>query len=231
MKKRCRDTIVMVLILVLILIPCSAFASSGMEKTDGTVKFNLCTQSGDAVGDVQISVYRVGNVDYEGYNVVYKIDELLSEGKDIPLNSLTADQNISSAERIWNLIKNKDKKDFSVWTEKTDSEGKISLDKIPVGVYLAVQTLKNDTYVDITPFVFYMPEASKEGWVYDVTLYPKVEKRPTPTPSITPKPTVPHKDDSELPDTGMVQWPIPVLAGLGVILLSVGWIVNRRRKA
>lgn len=44
-------------------------------------------------------------------------------------------------------------------------------------------------------------------------------------------PTPPtEKPPEELPQTGVLRWPIPVLAGLGVVLFAVGWRMRRAGK-
>ncbi len=40
--------------------------------------------------------------------------------------------------------------------------------------------------------------------------------------------TVVVTPEPDLPQTGQLTWPIPVLAGLGMVLFVVGWIINRK---
>ena len=66
-------------------------------------------------------------------------------------------------------------------------------------------------------------------WTYQVEAEPKVEPIPTPTP----KPTKPPEDPN-LPQTGLVRWPILALGVGGVVLFGLGWalcFVKRRKNA
>lgn len=225
MRKRCGYVMIMIWILSIMLMPYSVSASGGMGQTDGRVSLNLRTQTGEAVSGIQISIYQVGTAAFEGYNLVYTLAETLAEGKDIPINGLTADQNRSSAAKLWKQIQALGQDSLPVWTEKTDKEGKIQLEQMPMGIYLAVQTAENNTYADITPFLFYLPESGEDGWAYDIALTPKVEKHPEQKPSTPDGSNGPY-----LPQTGMLQWPVPLLAGSGVLLFAVGWGVSRSRR-
>ena len=62
-------------------------------------------------------------------------------------------------------------------------------------------------------------------YIYDVDADPKVEltKAPQPTPTPTPKPPT-------LAQTGQLNWPVPVLAIIGLCLFSLGWLLRFGRK-
>lgn len=51
---------------------------------------------------------------------------------------------------------------------------------------------------------------------------------PTPSPSSSPGPAL--SPANSLPQTGTLQWPIPVLAGLGIVLFLAGLIINSSSK-
>ena len=44
--------------------------------------------------------------------------------------------------------------------------------------------------------------------------------KPTPKPDTPDKPNTPG---SHLPQTGQLNWPVPVLAGAGLVLFALGW--------
>ena len=60
--------------------------------------------------------------------------------------------------------------------------------------------------------VYYEPEYSIENGVYVIT-----NRR-----TVTPTPTAP------IPETGQLWWPVPILAGAGMILFVIGWILHRK---
>ena len=52
-------------------------------------------------------------------------------------------------------------------------------------------------------------------------------KQPTPTDSSSNQPG--SKPNKNLPDTGVLQWPIPTLAGIGVGCMLLGWWLRRKK--
>ncbi|KIR03186.1 hypothetical protein P261_02001 [Lachnospiraceae bacterium TWA4] len=41
-------------------------------------------------------------------------------------------------------------------------------------------------------------------------------------------PSTPPKPPSRLPQTGLLWWPVPILACAGLVLFMIGWIIKRR---
>ncbi len=63
----------------------------------------------------------------------------------------------------------------------------------------------------------YTVEIERDGETFILTnTYQTSEK----TPGTTPEPT--------LPQTGMLWWPVPILAGAGMLLFAVGWVKRRK---
>ena len=58
---------------------------------------------------------------------------------------------------------------------------------------------------------------------------PKVELEPKPHEPEEP-PEEPDKPDDKLPDTGLTNWPVPVMAVLGIILICTGIILRRAER-
>ena len=66
------------------------------------------------------------------------------------------------------------------------------------------------------------------GITFTVTnTYNVVEPTPTPTPPVE---TTPPPDEPDLPETGLLWWPVPVLAAFGVLFLLVGVYTYRSKK-
>ena len=136
--------------------------------------------------------------------------------------------------------------------QSTDSEGTASASRLPTGLYLVIgeRTRIGDSVYTCAPSLVAIPEWSAEsyGWNYAVTIEPKntpggtisdnpgnipdkpnqpdkpdqTNKKPTPSDSTT-------KTDKNLPNTGVLQWPIPTLAGIGVVCMLLGWWLRRKR--
>ena len=43
-------------------------------------------------------------------------------------------------------------------------------------------------------------------------------------------PETPETPKEELPQTGMIQWPIPVFAALGLLVFGYGWYITFSKK-
>lgn len=130
--------------------------------------------------------------------------------------------------------------------QSTDSEGTASASRLPTGLYLVIgeRTRIGDSVYTCAPSLVAIPEWSAEAydWNYAVTIEPKntpggtisdnpgnipdkpdqTNKKPTPSDSTT-------KTDKNLPNTGVLQWPIPTLAGIGVACMLLGWWLRRKR--
>ena len=78
-----------------------------------------------------------------------------------------------------------------------------------------------------------VPELTENqtAWQYDVTANPKSEPEHTTQPEDNPKADTPTKTPKKnLPDTGILQWPIPVLAGSGLALMLIGWKMKKNNR-
>lgn len=123
--------------------------------------------------------------------------------------------------------------DLLSYTKKTEptvsgaigGDGTCTFRDLPTGLYLVVGhdwQAGNVTY-HCKPFVISLPQrnADSSAWDYNVDAAPKAG-----TP--TEKPTPPGPPD--LPQTGLLWWPVPVMLCAGIALLSVGAVYSRRGK-
>ena len=142
-------------------------------------------------------------------------------------------------------------------TKAVDTQGSVQYNDLAAGLYLVVQTQSSANYESIAPFVLTIPLQQDGVWLYDVDASPKVgtvtPSTPTPTPSTpttpgtptpdTPTPTpgspetpgtpgnpgtpTPTPGTPRLPQTGQLNWPIPVLCVCGMLLLALGWFLEK----
>lgn len=116
-------------------------------------------------------------------------------------------------------------------SQTTDQKGKAAFSGRKTGLYLVVgeKTQVGDAVYTSSPSLLSIPEENPEtgGWDYAVTMQPKNTVTPVHPDK---KPTVPtKKPDKNLPDTGVLHWPIPVLAGAGVACMLLGWRMKRKK--
>lgn len=107
-------------------------------------------------------------------------------------------------------------------------DGKASFADLDAGLYLVWQAEKDasDGYAAIQPFLISVPRWQNGAYAMHVEADPKVPFETEPTePPPPPPPPPPY-----LPQTGQLNWPVPVMAITGVVLVITGWALCLRRK-
>lgn len=110
-------------------------------------------------------------------------------------------------------------------------KGQAVFSKLKPGLYVVSQGAGEETpgYAPVDPFLISLPQWQDGGYVYDLTASPKVPLVPAPTQPTEP----PGPDEPELPYTGQLNWPIPVMTALGLLFLGLGWFLlffGKRRR-
>lgn len=118
-----------------------------------------------------------------------------------------------------------------------NTEGKAVFSELKLGLYLIVQTEASQGYEPLKPFLVTVPMNENGSYVYEVDAQGKFQlapKEPDPSesnPTEPSKPTEPPKPtDPTLPQTGQLNWPVPVLAVLGLGLVAIGWLLCSGKK-
>lgn len=119
------------------------------------------------------------------------------------------------------------KREITGITKNIGSDGTVIFADLELGLYLLVQHDAAEGYNKAAPFLIGVPNIEDGVYVYDVNASPKVELEKE-EGSDPPSPTEP--EDPRLPQTGQLNWPIPVLVILGILLFSFGWILRFGRK-
>ena len=112
-------------------------------------------------------------------------------------------------------------------TETVGTDGTARFENLEIGLYLLVQEKAADGYQKANPFLVTIPKTEDGEYVYTVDASPKValQTADTPKPSPTSGPNKPN-----LPQTGQLNWPVPVLAAAGLLFFAAGWALCFRRK-
>ena len=108
------------------------------------------------------------------------------------------------------------------------ADGSASFADLDAGLYLVWQADKDasDGYTAIHPFLISVPGLQNGVYSMDVEADPKVPFETEPTePPPPPPPPPPH-----LPQTGQLNWPVPVMAIAGAVLSVLGWCLCLRGK-
>ena len=197
--------------------------------------------SKQASENLKADIYRVADVYFEDGEMKY---ELLEDFSNVEESS-------DGIEFALNLYRMVDLKNISGTELYSNSEGYVVLEDCEKGLYLVDSPDGN-----FDPFVVSVPQYEDGELIYDVQAKPKTELEPeptTPTDRTDRTDYTDHTDhngttktpdktgsiyttrqysnnDKTLPRTGMVQWPIPILAFFGALFFAIGYIVNEREK-
>lgn len=115
--------------------------------------------------------------------------------------------------------------------EKPGTDGKIHFRDLKAGVYLLMKWKDTQpTNLNMLPIIVYIPSYNHQSdrWEDNITVVPKFDWQPDKKPDQKPDKKPPTVTDTKLPQTGMLQWPVPVLVFLGLLFIVIGYRLNRR---
>lgn len=197
--------------LLLFLLPQTAYAA----EAHALVVY--CQQDG-----VRFSLYRVAD----------ESDALTGAfsgcGVDVPLDSDNAAAWRSAAQSLQRYAKEQE----IAWQRQGDShDGVLRFEGLENGLYLLLgESFQEDgcTYTPIPVLVRVSGQAAKVYVKHDPE-EPTTPEEPTPTDPVVPT-GPPAPAEPTLPQTGQLNWPVPVMAALGLCLLLLGMALRSGRK-
>jgi len=210
-------------LLLALLLLSGALAARAAEMPDPERPGSLCLLldwEGVPLTGGKVTLYRVADVAQQGGNAVFVLIPQL-EGTGLSLEDLE-DTALPQALADKALEKKLPPLQAPV------QGGKAEFSQLLPGLYVVTQNRESacDGFEPIDPFLISLPRWEKDGYAYDITAEPKValEKTPDETTEPTePEPTQP--EDTDLPQTGQLNWPIPVIATAGLALFALGWFL------
>ena len=169
-----------------------------------------------------LTLYRVADVATDDGNYFFTYTADFSDCS-IPVTELSSSEIGAALAKIA-----KDRRLNGV-AQDLDKEGHTKFSDLEIGLYLLVQNKAAAGYNQVSPFLVSVPGNDNGHYIYDVNASPKVELEPAPT-----TPTTPSKPSGgKLPQTGQVNWPVPILGTVGLILIAAGFCMkasDRRKK-
>lgn len=164
-----------------------------------------------AVENLEVSVYQVSKQDAQGDF------EFASGFEDCTLNV----DNLSES-NLENLKTYAKINAEPLFTKITDANGKFTLTNLNLGTYLLVQENKTDD-ITMQTMLISVPELTVEnGLKYEVTAKPKILNKEIVDQNNSGKTEL--VKDEQLPYTGILNWPIPVLVIAGIAIFCVAWL-------
>lgn len=207
------------LILTLMLAAALSLSVRALEVPDydrrGSISISMSYQNAPVSGGT-LTLYRVADVvnSDADYSFAYTSD---FAGCSIPVEDL------NDAKLPEELSRIAGEKGLAGTTLTVDGNGKALFSDLELGLYLVVQETAASGFKRINPFLVSVPYQADGRYLYDVDTAPKNIPGPEVDPTEPPVPTEPA--DPELPQTGQTNWPIPVMAVLGMLLIITGCCV------
>ena len=196
----------------------------------GTITVEMRYDGKDVTGG-SLAAYRVGQI--EENNGDYRFAKT-AEMEALP----DSYDDIGSPALAKNVAAFISAQEISAYKTADNTGGKAVFDEMETGLYLIEQTRASDGYEPINPFLISVPMNDGGRYQYDVTAEGKFSLRqlatPAPTPSESPTPPRPippwRPFRPRLPQTGQLNWPIPVLTLLGLGVFIAGWMLRFGKK-
>ena len=165
------------------------------------------------------AILPVADVEFEEGNAEYVMRDGF-EVFDCEWSELSASQLKEKAKEI------ADEADFSTAIQAmTDDSGEVVFENLEPALYLVdrIEVAEENEDYSVDPMLISVPSFSDNEWVFDVVTTPKFSEMPEQTEE-------PKEPDTQLPATGQLKWPIPVLAVGGAVLIGSGLFLSIRRK-
>lgn len=188
-------------------------------KSSITIHLNL-PENLETYGD--LCLYRVGSIREDDGNFSFVPAGVFAQ-------KWTAYEDLFSAQLALDLSVHAVEQNVECVTRNISEAGIAVFTELELGLYLVVQKNPAEGYECIDPFLIGVPNVADGAYVYQIDASPKVQLETVPTepttepttePSEPTDPTEPSPPD--LPQTGQLNWPVPVLAVAGMILVLSG---------
>lgn len=199
----------------------SAYANDVLDTNEKGSIHMIMQYEDKAVPGGTLTLYHVGDILENDEGDTFVLTDAFAESGE----SL---ENIQSARLAKQLAQYAKDHNIKGTEKKIDSKGSVLFSGLSTGLYLIIQTKAADGYNAAEPFLVSVPMQENGVYIYNVDASPKIElfREPETTPTKTPE--VPSKP--MLPQTGQLNWPVPVMVVLGLILFSAGWTLRCGKK-
>lgn len=209
----------MLLLTALLCCACATAFAHDVPDLNRTGTLNVTMRcEGTAIPGGSLTIFRVGEVCEDDGNYSFA-----TTGKFV--ESGVSLEDVESADLAAALAKFVADNKLEGETKNIDFMGTVKFENLELGLYLVVQNTPAEGYFAAEAFLVSVPMLEDGVYVYEVDATPKVELEKAPEPTEEP-----DKPDDKLPQTGQLNWPVPVMATVGVGLFSCGWMLRFRRE-
>ena len=221
MRNRILSWMMALMLTVVLAVNASAMTTVSMPdlSAHGSLTFKM-EYDGAPLKDGRLHIYYIGSVEAAvagGYDFVILPELGMARLTEEQLNDPdTAETMLANAKSVLGE---------AARVTAPIANGQAQFQDLATGLYLVWQE-EADASADmsaIRPFMISVPRWQESQFVMDVTAAPKVPIETKPT---TPPPSPPPN----LPQTGQLNWPIPLMFVSGMIFLTIGLILCFRKK-
>lgn len=210
---------IVVAVLMLISMSLCIHAAEVPDPThSGTITLNM-EVGGDGIPGGMLALFRVGEISESDGNYSFVLtEEFTPSGQTL--------EDIRSSTLPGALA------DYAIFMElapcqetEVDETGHAVFENVEPGLYLIIQTKPAEGYNPVNPFLVSLPVYEDGIYRYQVDATPKMSDL-IPEETTQPTETTPTKpSEPTLPQTGQLNWPVPVLVTCGLGLFLLGWIL------
>lgn len=221
MRKKISLVLLVFVLLVNLIAAVSAAEIPNPDKM-GSITFTMVWNE-EKLNSGSLTIYRVVDIREEDGNFSFGLVAQLED-------SYLSLKDLDDPELAQNLCALARERGLTAITAPIEN-GKAVFENLLPGLYVVTQTREeaSDGFLPILPFLISLPQMVHNQYVYDLTALPKVTLEPAPTePSDPTDPTQPPPPD--LPQTGQLNWPVPILAVSGFALFLLGWYLRFGKK-
>lgn len=220
MKRRILPLIIAIFLMFCMNI--SVCAHEVPELKNGTISFSIYWKE-EPLNDGSLTIYRVGDIVENDGNYSFALIEKL-KASNISLKNI---EDSKLAKTLAERVKEKGIDGTTV----SIKDGKAYFKDVVPGLYVVVQNKASSGFETMSPFLISMPRFEDGSYKNEIKAKPKVSLKKEPEESPKEEPSQPPKiPNATLPQTGQLNWPVPILAVLGMALFGFGWILYFRKK-
>ena len=211
-------------LIVLCLLPVVFLSGQAAEVPDLSRKGSIMLQmtyNNTPMEDGMLTLSRVGDIRPKNSSWLFYLVE--------DLGGTTLTENLNAPQTAENLKKLAKEAKLPTQTAKITG-GQVAFTNLETGLYLIWQeeAYATEGFVPMSAFLISIPQDTAGTYTYDINAKPKVSLIPEipttePTEATTP-------DEKNLPQTGQLNWPVPVLAVAGLGLFALGWYLRFGKK-
>lgn len=205
-------------IAILCLTATSVFANNDLDGSDeiGMIHFDFSDgETPITGGSIQLRQIAVWHRDSWTYSWCEGYEDC---GVPLKLKSITPD----NAKRLFIYA---ERNQLPARTIEIGPDGAADVRDLEYGLYLVSQVEPFEGYLPMSPAFIHVPIQVDRELIYHVDAKPKIEP-------LIPETTVPsttEPDIPDIPDTGQINWPIPVLLLAGSVLMILGLCLRKEK--